>query len=674
MKEKKRIVIIALGIFFLFSLLIVQYFKIQILEGEHWTKVALSQHELIVKEPYRRGSFFSNTSLKLGHPEKPQPLVFDVTKFHLFIDPLSIPKELKLKIAEKLALFVEGETKSFVQELDKKSRSRKLAMWLDRKVKEEIESWWIPFAKSKKIAKNAIFFMTDYQRCYPFGKLLGQVLHTIRECKDEKTQAALPTGGLEAYFNDYLNGKCGKRKLLRSPLNSLEADLVIEAPENGSDIYLTINHYIQAIAEEEIERGVKAIHAKGGWAVMMDPFTGEILALAQYPFFDPTHYKEYFNDPEKIEYTKVKAITDAFELGSIMKPISLAIGLQANSELQKRGEPCLFDPHAKMDTLRSHFPGRGKPLKDIPRPHKALNMNMALQKSSNVYMAEVIDRVVNRLGNAWYRKELIETFGFGKKTGVELPAEASGLVPTPGKKHPNGALEWSLPTPVSLSIGHNILATSLQMVRSFAILANGGHFVKPTLIKKIVRGDEEKVILDNTNRVLGPQVISRAATKEIVHAMKFATKPGGTGKLADVYGYTEAGKTGTAEKIVDGAYCKGKHISSFIGFAPANLQESQTAQENQKPKPIVPRFVLLVSIDDPEPIILEGGIKAYFGGGCAAPVFREIAARTLEYFGTPMDDPYGFPSGDPRYNGEKADWNRETKELKMLYESWNCAK
>lgn len=667
MNEKKKLVIISLGIFFLFSLLIVQYFKIQILEGERWTKEALSQHEFILKEPFRRGSFFSNTSLKQGHPEKPQPLVFDVTKFHLYIDPLSIPKEHKKAVALNLCHLIHPEEPAtFFQEFDKKSRSRKVAMWLDRKSKEEIESWWVPFAKSKKIAKNALYFITDYKRSYPFGKLLGQVLHTIRECKDEKTDQALPTGGLEAYFNDYLKGKLGKRKLLRSPLNSLETDLVVEPPENGCDIYLTINHYIQAIAEEEIERGVKAIHAKGGWAVMMDPHSGEILALAQYPFFEPTNYKEYFNDPEKIEYTKVKAITDAFELGSIMKPITLAIGLQANQELKARGEPPIFDPRAKMDTLRSHFPGRGKPLKDIPRPHKALNLEMALQKSSNVYMAEVIDRCVNRLGNDWYRKQLVETFGFGKKSGIELPAETIGLVPTPGKKHPNGALEWSLPTPCSIAMGHNILATSLQMVRAFSILANGGLYVEPTLIKKIVKVDEEKILLDKSQKrqkSMIRRVIAKEDAKEVVRGMKFATKPGGTGKLADVYGYSEAGKTGTAEKIVNGVYCKGRHISSFIGFTPASLNEEVPA-----------RFVLLVSIDDPEPLVLEGGVKAYFGGGCAAPVFREIAARTLEYLGAPLDDPHGFPVGDPRYDSEKADWSVETRALKALYDSWNHAK
>lgn len=649
MKQKKRLVAIAIGMFFLFSILIAAFFKIQILEGEKWRRAALAQHEFIVKEPFRRGAFYSNPTLKIGHPEKPQPLVFDVTKFHLYIDPVSISPEYRDEIADVLRGYVEIDREEF----DRKSRSRRLALWLDRNTKDAIWAWWVPFAKQRKIARNALYFVTDNRRCYPYGKLLGQVLHTIREMKDETTCEGLPTGGLEAYFNNYLKGKLGKRKLLRSPLNQLEIDKVIEEPEDGADIYLTINHCVQAIVEEELEKGVLAAEGKGGWAVMLNPHNGEILALAQYPFFDPTRYQDYFNDPLKIEDAKVKAVTDAFELGSIMKPITLALAMKANEQREKEGKEKLFDPAGKVDVTRSIFPGRGsRPLYDLPR-HKALNMYMALQKSSNVYMAQIIDLVINAYGNDWYRNALVETFGFEKKTGIELPGEAFGLVPRPGKFHPSGALEWSLPTPYSLAMGYNMLATSLQMLRAYAVLANGGFLIEPTLVRKIVKKDQ--VLLDHTLMPRKKRVLEEEIAREVVRAMKFSTQPGGTGRLASVSGYTEAGKTGTAEKIVGGVYSKQRYISSFIGFAPANS----------------PRFVLIVTIDEPKPIRLEGGIKNYVGGRCAAPVFAEISKRTLEYLGEPPDDPHGYPQGDPRYDSEKADWNKEVKELKLLYELWN---
>lgn len=649
MRQKKRLVIIAIGMFFLFSLLIVNYFRIQILEGEKWTRHALAQHEFIMTEPFRRGTFYSNPTLKIGHPETPQPLVFDVTKFHLYIDPISIPAEHRDEMAKVITSFAPVKRAEF----DRKSRSRRLVLWLDREKKDAILAWWRPFAKQKKIASNALYFVTDYQRSYPYGKLLGQVLHTIREMKDEITHEGLPTGGLEAYFNDYLKGKLGKRKLLRSPLNQLEIDKVIEEPEDGADVYLTINHCVQAIVEEELEKGVQAAQAKGGWAVMLNPYNGEILAMAQYPFFDPANYRAFFNDPERIEDAKVKAVSDAFELGSIMKPITIAIALKANVELKKKGRAKLFDPHEKIDVTRSIFPGRAShPLHDLPH-HRAVNMYMALQKSSNIYVAQLVDRVIKTLGNEWYRNALVDIFSFERKTGIELPGEAYGLVPTPGKLHPNGTLEWSLPTPCSLAIGYNMLATSVQMLRAYAVLANGGFLIDPTLVRKIVKKDE--VIVDNTLIPKKRRVLEEEITQEVVKAMKFSTHQGGTGRLARVNGYTGAGKTGTAEKIVGGVYSKQSYISSFIGFSPAH----------------VPRFVLIVTIDEPKPVRLEGGIKNYVGGRCAAPVFAKISKRTLEYLGEPPDDPHGYPPGDPRYDPEKADWIKEIRELKLLYEQWN---
>ncbi|MCP5469502.1 MAG: penicillin-binding protein 2 [Chlamydiales bacterium] len=652
---KKRLLIVALSLFFLFSLLIVQYFKIQIVEGEKWSEIALSQHECLLKEPFRRGAFFSNSSVKRGHVEEPRALVHDVTKFHLYADPLSIPAEKRGMVVENLSKILGVSSHCIEEELARKSHSRKVQPWLTRDEKEQVTKWWYPYARKEKIASNALFFVTDYQRSYPFGKLLGQVLHTIRDLKDEKTNQGLPTGGLEAYFNLYLQGKEGRRVLLRSPLNRMESDEVVELPEHGADVYLTVNHCIQAIMEEELQKGVAAAQAKGGWAVMMEAKTGEVLGIAQHPFFYPAEYRDYFNDPEKIEQTKVKAITDAFELGSIMKPITMGICLKANEVLVERGETPLFSPAEPVDVNRSLFPGRGsKPLYDLPR-HTAINMYMALQKSSNIYMAQLVERVINRLGNAWYREQLVESFGFGQKSGIELPAEAVGLVPRIGKVHANGALEWSLGTPYSLSFGYNILATSLQMLRAISIFPNGGYLVEPTLVKRIVKGDQ---VLFERSHCPKKRVLSSDSAYEVMKGMKFSTKPGGTGTRAEIPGYTEAGKTGTAEKIVGGVYSKQKYISSFVGFAPARRSE-----ENP--------LVLVVTLDEPAPIFLEGGVKNYLGGRCAAPVFKEIMRRTLEYLGVPLDDPCGYPEKDPRYDSERADWMCEVRALKQKYDEWN---
>lgn len=658
---RKRLVCLSLTVFALFCSLLVHFFKIQIIEGERWEKQARLQHQVVIAEPFRRGVFYSNSSMKQGHPERPQPFVIDVPKYHLYADPKNIPEgfrdEISIKIGESLR-WSEERIKKITAHLSKKSRSRKIAARLNREEFEKIELWWSRYAKGKKIPRNALFFVQDYQRSYPFGKLLGQVLHSVREEKDEKTLQSIPTGGLELTFHRLLEGKEGKKMLLRSPRHPMETGKILTHPEHGADVYLTVNHYLQAIAEEEISKAVKSSNAKGGWAILMEPKTGEIWALAQYPWFKPAEYREYFNDPALQEHTKVKAITDPYEPGSTMKPLTLAIALKANQFLKKQGKKPLFSPAEKIAVSNGVFPGRRKPIRDTHH-HFYLNAQMAMQKSSNIYAARLVQRIIEQLGAEWYRNALQEIFGFGIKTGIELPSESIGLLPTPGKLHPNKTLEWSTPTPFSIAFGHNILVNSLQMARAYAILANGGFDVRPTLVKKVLRqkwdGTEELIFDRATSekpfqRLLEPEVV-----QEVVQAMKYVTKPGGTATKGDIQGYTEIGKTATSEKIIQGTYSKKDHISTFVGFAPAKD----------------PRFVLLIAIDEPEFKYIPGLGRNQMGGNCCAPAFREIGLRTLQYLGVAPDDPFGYPIGDPRRDEERADWLREVKQIGELYQQWN---
>lgn len=658
--NKRRLVLLFIFLFSLFSLVIFQFFRIQILEGEKWAKKADAQHRLVVVEPCKRGQFYSNTAIKEGHLISKHPFVIDVLHFHLYVDPQLIPERLRGPITDRLAAFLEAEGVQKIrirEQLEKKSRSRRVALWLTKSLRDEIYSWWSAFARKERVERNAVFFVQDYRRSYPFGSLLGQVLHTIRDERDPKTGRQIAAGGLELIFDSVLQGKEGQRELLRSPRHPLDAGKVVNEPENGADVLLTINHTLQAICEEEIAKAVTKAKAKAGWALLMEPKTGEIFALAQYPAFHPGKYRDYYNDPHLLEHTKVKAVTDVFEPGSTMKPLTLALCLTANKELERMGEPPLFSPFEKVDTHPCRLPGRSAPMKDL-RVHPYLNMFLALQKSSNVYMAKMILRVKERMGEEWYRRSLEEIFGFGKRTGVELPSESPGLLPTPGKKNPNGTLEWSAPTPYSLAIGHNLLTNSIQMARAFAILANGGWDVKPTLVKRIVKplpDGSESVLFDqgasaSRRRVLDPDVI-----RQVVCALKAVTKPGGTSPKGDIFGYTEAGKSATSEKIVAGRYSKRDHFSSFVGFAPVTH----------------PLFVLFVGIDEPEFAYIPGMGKVHHGGQCAAPVFRAIGSRVLHYLGVEPDDPYGYGTNDPRYDPARADWMKEVKALQELYRKWN---
>ncbi len=640
--QRRKFLIISIGLFSLFSLLVVQFYRIQITHHKKWTRLAAKQHVGLVELPFKRGTFWSNVEIKKGHPEQPQPLVMDIPRWHLHIDPASIPEKYRHEIADKLSA-LSGAT-DIEGEFARVSRNRRLAMWLDRDCHDQIHQWWLPFARKHKIARNAVFFVKDFQRSYPFGKLLGQALHTIRDRRDETTKQGIPTGGLESRFNDLLKGKMGKKMKVRTPRHRLDGGRVIAPPEDGADIYLTVNHYLQAICEEEVERGVKRSKAKGGWAVMMEPRTGEILAYAQYPFFYPDKYREYFNDPDKAEHAVVKGLTFAYEPGSVMKAITMTIALLANQEL----DPPLFSPEEKVAVRLGKLPGRKKLLKDMGR-HHYLNMNMAIQKSSNIYMARMMQRVVERLGDQWYRDTLHDVFGLGERTGVQLPGEAHGFLPTPGKTYASGAPQWSAAAPYSLAMGYNLLVNSFQMVRICGMIANGGKFVQPTIVRKIVKGDEVLYNLEEDLRDNPPeQRLPPAICDRIIEAMKFTTKPGGTARRADIHGYTEVGKTGTTEKVFGGQYSKTINFTTFIGFTPAKD----------------PEFVLFVAIDEPS-------FQLVHGGTCAAPVFREIAKRSLDYLGTPLDDPYGYNRQDPRYDKEKADWVKETEQLREMYEEWN---
>jgi cell division protein FtsI (penicillin-binding protein 3) len=630
----RQLIGLTLSLFFIFSLLIAKFYYIQISEGKKWEEVAKRQHFFVIQEPFQRGLFWSNTEIAKHHAHKPVPFVIDLQKYHLFLDPVSIPGPLKQELAQKLGKFVTTPS-AILKELSRRSRARRLAMWLDREKRDEINAFWLPFAKKHKIARNALYFVKDYKRSYPFGSMLGQVLHTIQSQKEEKTLQAFPTGGLELSLNQYLKGKLGKKLLKRSPRHSFETGELKEEPIHGSDVYLTINHILQAICEEEIAKGVENVGAKSGWAVMMEPRTGEILALAQYPFFDPENYPKYFNDPNLLEHTRIKAITDANEPGSCMKPFTLAVALKGNQITATKGMAPIFDPEQMFPTSNGKFPGRSKEIKDV-RLHNFLNMNMALQKSSNVYMAKLIQQTCECLGISYYRSFLHDTFGFGKKTGIELHGESSGILPTPGKIHPNGSLEWSLATPYSLAMGYNLQANSLQMIRAFSVIANGGYQVRPTLIKKIVNR-EGNVIVDHTN-FEKQRVLDKAVVKKVIEAMRYVMKAGGSGARADVVGFSSAGKTSTVNKLINGVYSQKHHVASFIGFLPAED----------------PAFVLMVVLDEP-----DISNRGYFGGVAAAPVFQKIASRSVEYLGVSPDDP------------EKDGWKKEVKSLQEKYEKWN---
>lgn len=655
LKIQKRLVIAALGLGILLSLLIARFYILQIVQNDKWQKIALRQHFFTVSEPGQRGLIWSYPLIK-GHQSKPRPWVLNVQYFHLHADPKNLPEIHHKAIADQIAavLSLEGKDKeSLVHQLARKSRSRRLANWLSREKHDQIAEWWESYARREHLPRNALFFLSDYKRTYPFGELLGPLLHTIRS---EGNGNAVPTGGIELACDLFLKGHKGEKRLKRSARQSFEMGEVLQQPKAGSDVYLTIDPYLQTIVEEELRRGVHQWQSKGAWAVLMQPYSGEVIAIGQYPSFDPSRAEEYFNNPDNSDAIRLKAVSDAYEPGSVVKALTITAALQGNAVLQKRGEAPLFDPEIAMDVSRGHFPGRATPLRD-GQPHHFLNLDMAIQKSSNIYPARLLERIINRLGREWHLAFLRQVFGLGEKCGIEITGESGGKLPAwKSKGNLSTHAEWSASTPSALAIGYNLQVTALQLARAYSVLANGGYLVRPTLIKKII--DPQGAVLVDKERERRQQpfpcVLDPAIARRTVKALKYVTKAGGLARRADLYGYSEAGKSGTCKKLVGQNY-EDRYRASFVGFTPTST----------------PAFVLAITLDEPLYQFLPGIGKTHNGGICAASLFHVIGQRVLDYLQIASDDPYGYAPGDPRANSDKADWCQETKTLQKIYETWN---
>lgn len=636
-------------------------FVIQILESEKWQSKARSQHIRVIHDEAMRGQFFGTYRSPNLSNNKKITFTSNILSYGLYVDSKSIPQEAHKDVVDLFQDICNVSEEFTRKQLLIESRFRRVISDVSSEMEQKILSRWKEIAKKFKAPRNAVFSIKHYKRVHPCGSLLGQLLHTVRKDSD-KEGLPVPTGGLEEVFKEVLEGKKGTRSLIKTVHASIDqsSDVAHVLPVSGTSITLTIDPNIQAICERELEKGVNAVEAKSGTAVMMDPYSGEVMAIAHYPFFNPDVYNEYYASEELIEQTKNSALVDVFEPGSVMKPLTCALLLLGNEKVVSQKGESFFDPELPFDVSSTKFKGRG-PLRD-PTQHKRLNMNMALQKSSNIYMARNTGKLIDLLGPEWYRSHLLTIFGIGQKTGFEAPCESMGFIPRIGKTHQNGALEWSMPTPFALSMGYNLTTTAMQLTRAFCIFANGGYLVFPTCIRSVEMPYELKekkpALAAIINRATPKKVLPLHICKKIVNGMQFVMTKEGSGRHGRVPGYTSAGKSGTSEKISHGRYKNNVHHSKFVGFAPVNN----------------PELVLCVCIDEPKKKYVDGVGSTHLGGVSAAPVFREITRMTLKYLGRKEDNPYYYSEGDPRTCSSKVEWAKETKDLKKLYDEWNKRK
>ncbi|MDF1563829.1 MAG: penicillin-binding transpeptidase domain-containing protein [Deltaproteobacteria bacterium] len=393
--------------------------------------------------------------------------------------------------------------------------------------------------------------------------------------------------GLELSLDGRLRGQRASASALRDARGRrlLQDDPFDEATASVGRVTLTLDRTIQWITERALQRAVKEAEAKAGMALVMDPQTGALLAMASYPTYNPNDAGASSRDSRRN-----RTITDVYEPGSTFKIFTLGAALEAG----------LVGPRTVIDTEGGAMRLAGRTIHDS-HPEKTLTVSEILSTSSNIGAAKIgamlgPDRLLDTL----------ESLGFGRRSGIELPGEQTGIMFQRGKI---GPVELA-----TMSFGQGPAVTPLQVVTAASVVANGGNYFRPYLVSRIETADGE--VIESGPR-LERRVFSEATTQALTRMMEDVARPGGTGPRAAVPGFTVAGKTGTSQKPdpLIGGYSPDARVGSFVGFVPSKA----------------PRLTILVVIDEPQ------GVK--YGGVVAGPAFREIAEDSLRYLGVPATEP-----------------------------------
>ena len=592
----------ALGFF------IVSFYRVGVLNHKKWQSYANNQHYITVNELGERGTIQTLNPISKTTIPTPSIVSHDIDSFTLYLDARAVPSHMKETFLTEFSEFIQNNTDYYTDDLKRhiysNSRSRKLYQGLTAHDKDSISRWWKARRKTFNIRHNPFFFKDDFSRSHPFDELLGCYLHTCLGSRDEN-EHSVTTGGLESMFDSYLKGTAGKKRYLRTIKNRIEIpnDSVTSRP--GSTINLTIDLMLQSALEEALKDGCIRASAKRTWGAMMNIHTGEIYAIGQYPYFHLQNAGDYFND-EKQDLTHLYSVEESFEPGSIFKPFVLAVCMQAASI-----SPDPWDFIKPVDVNDFMLRGRSKPIKDVSS-WKIMNAKTAIQRSSNVYFIKALNHVEETMGKQWIREKLLD-LGFGQKTGFEHQNEQYGLVPRPDKKHANGTLEWSADTTGSLSMGHNISVTTVQILKALSTIANGGKQVHPHVVDSIIspHGEIQLDFQYDEKNVLNDQICN-----DIKEAMTYVTHVGGTGYRTHIGDIPIAAKSGTSYKIENGRYNPDKCVSSFMGFFPSNN----------------PQFALCIHVDEPKRMKVDESSNLHHGGNCAAIIFKRIARQTMDIY------------------------------------------
>jgi cell division protein FtsI (penicillin-binding protein 3) len=550
-----RFRIITILIFFLLSFIIIiaRDFQIQIINNNDLETRARSQHLKKIDLLPERGSVYDRNLNELA-------VSIDVDSVYAHPAKVVKPRTLARTIAPVLST---GQMR-----IEGKLLSDSSFVWLKRQID-------LAEGERKRISGfKGIGLMKEGKRFYPPPNLASNVIGFV----------GLDSRGLEGIeleYNRYLIGGgvrvYGERDALGREM--LFGDLEKTYPIKGNDVVLTIDKTIQYITDKELRKAVEVTEAKAGMAIVMDPNTGEILAMANLPTFDPNKFWDY-----RPQEWRNRSITDNYEPGSIFKVFLVAAALE---EGLVRPNDIFYCENGKYQVADRLF-------HDV-KEHGWLSVANIIKYSSNIGAIKLGEK----LGGERYVR-YINNFGFGKNTGIDIPGEASGVIKR---------LERSKVSLATASFGHGISTTAIQLVTGISAIANGGFLYKPYIVSSIVSSDGKMV--KEFNPTVVRRVISDETALMVKKILEGVTEEGGTGEKASFAGMKVAGKTGTAQKpdLVNGGYAPGKYISSFFGFAPADS----------------PRLAVLVLIDEPA--------GDFYGSTIAAPVFREIVKQSMAYLG-----------------------------------------
>lgn len=539
--------------FFLAALfcLLIRLGFIQIFKASSYFSMAQNQSRTVIEMQPARGRVFDSRGREMA---------LDVRLDSLY----AVSKEVKNKaqVADQLALILGMDRATILERLSRE----KLFVWISRKISPSKAD------AVRKLKVDGLNFVKESQRVYPKGETACHLLG-FTDIDNNGLE------GIELFYNSFLKGVPGWRLAQKDAKQRelISKQLEMVPPVDGYNIHLTIDEVIQSIAERTLAQTCKKRNALGGSIVVMDPKSGDILAMAMYPLYDLNNAKR-----SKMEHRRNRAVTDLFEPGSVFKVFTLAGILQEK----------IFGLEEKFDCERGNWAVAGKVLHDH-HGYGVLTYREIIEKSSNIGTV----KGAMRLGADKLHKT-IKDFGFGSKTGIGLAGEINGLVP-----HPKN---WSRSSIINIPIGHGVAVTPIQLASAFGAIANNGLLMKPRIITHI--DDAQGKIVQSYDPEPVKQVVSKETALQVRTVLEGVVSRG-TGKKAAVPGFRAAGKTGTAQKILpNGTYSHDHFWASFVGFVPYDE----------------PRLVISVSIDEPRPV--------YYGGEVAAPAFSKVASEILGYW------------------------------------------